>query len=120
MTIQPDDHKRRIIAEVARILAPAAATPPMNFTLRADRCPEELKAIRRSISRTLKVGARPLTAPAWGKLLGETGFEETWSGTASMSLLEPSCIVEDEGVLGAVRFWHNMRRTPEPAAGSTP
>ena len=36
----------------------------------------------------------------------------TWTGTASMSLLEPSRIVEDEGVLGALRFWRNMRRTP--------
>ena len=36
----------------------------------------------------------------------------TWTGTASMSLLEPSRIIEDEGVLGALRFWRNMRRTP--------
>ena len=36
----------------------------------------------------------------------------TWTGTASMSLLEPSRIIEDEGILGALRFWRNMRRTP--------
>ena len=73
---------------------------------------EELEEIRRSISRTIKVGARPLTAPAWEALLREAGLEVTWTGTASMSLLEPSRIIEDEGVLGALRFWRNMRRTP--------
>ena len=112
LTIQSDDHKREIIAEVARLLAPGGRYAIHELALRADRSPEELEKIRRSISRTIKVGARPLTAPAWKELLREAGLEVTWTGTASMSLLEPSRIVEDEGVLGALRFWRNMRRTP--------
>ena len=112
LTIQSDDHKREIIAEVARLLAPGGRYAIHELALRADRSPEELEKIRRSISRTIKVGARPLTAPAWEELLREAGLEVTWTGTASMSLLEPSRIVEDEGVLGALRFWRNMRRTP--------
>ena len=112
LTIQSDDHKREIIAEAARILAPGGRYAIHELALRADRSPEELEKIRRSISRMIKVGARPLTAPAWKELLREAGLEVTWTGTASMSLLEPSRIVEDEGVLGALRFWRNMRRTP--------
>ena len=112
LTIQSDDHKREIIAEVARLLAPGGRYAIHELALRADRSPEELEKIRRSISRMIKVGARPLTAPAWKELLREAGLEVTWTGTASMSLLEPSRIVEDEGVLGALRFWRNMRRTP--------
>ena len=112
LTIQSDDHKREIIAEVARLLAPGGRYAIHELALRADRSPEELEKICRSISRTIKVGARPLTAPAWKELLREAGLEVTWTGTASMSLLEPSRIVEDEGVLGALRFWRNMRRTP--------
>ena len=112
LTIQSDDHKREIIAEAARILAPGGRYAIHELALRADRSPEELEEIRRSISRTIKVGARPLTAPAWEALLREAGLEVTWTGTASMSLLEPSRIIEDEGVLGALRFWRNMRRTP--------
>ena len=112
LTIQSDDHKREIIAEVARLLAPGGRYAIHELALRADRSPEELEKIRRSISRMIKVGARPLTALAWKELLREAGLEVTWTGTASMSLLEPSRIVEDEGVLGALRFWRNMRRTP--------
>ena len=112
LTIQSDDHKREIIAEVARLLAPGGRYAIHELALRADRSPEELEKIRRSISRMIKVGARPLTAPAWKELLREAGLEVTWTGTASMSLLEPSRIVEDEAVLGALRFWRNMRRTP--------
>ena len=112
LTIQSDDHKREIIAEAARILAPGGRYAIHELALRADRSPEELEEIRRSISRTIKVGARPLTAPAWEALLREAGLEVTWTGTASMSLLEPSRIIEDEGILGALRFWRNMRRTP--------
>nr|WP_245154616.1 class I SAM-dependent methyltransferase [Actinomyces viscosus] len=112
LTIQSDDHKREIIAEVARILAPGGRYAIHELALRADRSPEELEEIRRSISRTIKVGARPLTEPAWEELLREAGLEVTWTGTASMSLLEPSRIVEDEGVLGALRFWRAVRSTP--------
>lgn len=112
LTIQSDDHKREIIAEAARILAPGGRYAIHELALRADRSPEELKEIRKSISRTIKVGARPLTEPAWKELLEEAGLEVTWTGRASMSLLEPSRIVEDEGVLGALRFWRAMRHTP--------
>ena len=104
LTIQSDDHKREIIAEAARILAPGGRYAIHELALRADRSPEELEEIRRSISRTIKVGARPLTAPAWEALLREAGLGVTWTGTASMSLLEPSRIIEDEGILGALRL----------------
>lgn len=35
-----------------------------------------------------------------------------WTGTAPMHLLEPGRFVQDEGLLGAARFWRNVRRTP--------
>ena len=112
LTMQSPRGKAEIVAEAVRVLRPGGSYAIHELALRADRSPEELEKIRRSISRTIKVGARPLTAPAWKELLREAGLEVTWTGTASMSLLEPSRIIEDEGVLGALRFWRNMRRTP--------
>ena len=120
LTIQSDDHKREIIAEAARILAPGGRYAIHELALRADRSPEELEEIRRSISRTIKVGARPLTAPAWEALLREAGLEVTWTGTASMSLLEPSRIIEDEGILGACASGATCAVPQEPGTGSTP
>ena len=68
--------------------------------------------MRRSISRTIKVGARPLPLEAWKDLLTDAGLVVEWTGTAPMHLLEPRRLIEDEGPLGAARFWRAMRRTP--------
>jgi len=43
LTIQSDDHKREIIAEAARILAPGGRYAIHELALRADRSPEELE-----------------------------------------------------------------------------
>lgn len=112
LTIQSDAHKRAIIAEIARILAPGGRYAMHELALRGDRSPDELEAIRKQISRTIKVGARPLTRAAWQDLLGDGGLEVEWTGDAPMSLLEPSRVLEDEGPIGALRFWRTMRRTP--------
>ena len=112
LTIQSDEHKREIIAEAVRLLAPGGRYAVHELALRGDRSPEELDAVRRSISRTIKVGARPLPLEGWKGLLTGAGLEVEWTGTAPMHLLEPRRLIEDEGLLGAARFWRAMRRTP--------
>ena len=112
LTIQSDEHKREIIAEAVRLLAPGGRYAVHELALRGDRSPEELDAVRRSISRTIKVGARPLPLEGWKGLLTGAGLEVEWTGTAPMHLLEPRRLIEDEGLLGAARFWRAVRRTP--------
>lgn len=112
LTIQSDEHKREIVAEVARILSPGGRYAIHELALREDLSPEEMDSTRKEISRTIRVGARPLTPQGWQDLFSEAGLEVRWTGTAPMSLLEPSRIIEDEGLLGALRFWHRMRRMP--------
>jgi len=110
LTIQSDDHKREIIAEAARILAPGGRYAIHELALRADRSPEELEEIRRSISRTIKVGARPLTSANWQRLLREAGFEVDYADSNPMALLESKRLVSDEGLFGALRFGWNVLR----------
>ena len=112
LTIQSDEHKRAVVAEAVRVLAPGGRYAIHELALRGDRSAEELDAVRRTISRTIKVGARPLPLGDWRKLLTEAGLEVEWTGTAPMHLLEPRRLIEDEGLLGAARFWRAMRRTP--------
>ena len=112
LTIQSDEHKREIVAEAVRVLAPGGRYAIHELALRGDRSPEELDAIRKSISRTIKVGARPLPLEGWKDLLTEAGLVVEWTGTAPMHLLEPRRVIEDEGLLGAARFWRAMQRTP--------
>lgn len=112
LTIQSDQHKREIVTEAVRVLAPGGRYAIHELALRGDRSPEELDAVRRSISRTIRVGARPLPLEGWKNLLTEAGLQVEWTGTAPMHLLEPRRLIEDEGLLGAARFWRAVRRTP--------
>ena len=112
LTIQFDEHKRAVVAEAVRVLAPGGRYAIHELALRGDRSAEELDAVRRTISRTIKVGARPLPLGDWRKLLTEAGLEVEWTGTAPMHLLEPRRLIEDEGLLGAARFWRAVRHTP--------
>ena len=112
LTIQSDEHKRAVVAEAVRVLAPGGRYAIHELALRGDRSAEELDAVRRTISRTIKVGARPLPLGDWRRLLTEAGLEVEWTGTAPMHLLEPRRLIEDEGLLGAARFWRAVRRTP--------
>ena len=97
LTIQSDEHKREIVAEAVRVLAPGGRYAIHELALRGDRSPEELDSIRRSISRTIKVGARPLPLEGWKDLLTEAGLVVEWTGTAPMHLLEPRRVIEDAG-----------------------
>ena len=112
LTIQSDEHKREIVAEAVRLLAPGGRYAIHELALRGDRSPAELEAAREELSRTIRVGARPLPLEAWKDLLTDAGLVVEWTGTAPMHLLEPGRLVQDEGLLGAARFWRNVRRTP--------
>ena len=112
LTIQSDEHKREIVAEAVRLLAPGGCYAIHELALRGDRSPAELEAARKELSRTIRVGARPLPLEVWKDLLTDAGLVVEWTGTAPMHLLEPGRLVQDEGLLGAARFWRNVRRTP--------
>ena len=112
LTIQSDEHKREIVAEAVRLLAPGGRYAIHELALRGDRSPAELEAARKELSRTIRVGPRPLPLEAWKDLLTDAGLVVEWTGTAPMHLLEPGRLVQDEGLLGAARFWRNVRRTP--------
>lgn len=111
LTMQPEHTKRAIVAEAARLLTPGGRYAIHELSLTPDDCPEEVAVeVSRALSRSIKVGARPLTAPGWAALLAEAGLVVEWTSTHPMRLLEPSRLVADEGVLGAVRFAVNVAR----------
>lgn len=112
LTMQSEEGKRAIIAEAARLLEPGGRYAIHELALRADRGEEEREAARKRLSRIIKVGARPLPEEEWRALMTGAGLEVVWTGTAPMRLLEPRRLIADEGVLGALRFWRAVRRTP--------
>lgn len=117
LTMQPEHTKKKIIAEAARLLAPGGRYAIHELSLRPDDCPDDVATeVSHALSRGIKVGARPLTAPAWVALLEEAGLIVEWSSTNPMRLLEPSRLIADEGLLGAARFALNVARHPQARA----
>lgn len=107
--------KAAIIQEAARLLAPGGRYAiheleriDTDGTAKGVGTPGD--PVSKDISRTIKVGARPLTEQGWHELLTDAGLEVQWTGHAPMHLLEARRIVADEGVVGAVRFAVNLLR----------
>ncbi|MDO5082495.1 MAG: class I SAM-dependent methyltransferase [Arachnia propionica] len=112
LTIQDLEGKRAVIAEAARLLRPGGRYALHEMAWLPGVSDDDGERARRELSRIIKVGARPLSLEGWGELLEEHGFTVTWHERAPLELLEPGRIIDDEGLLGALRFWHNARRMP--------
>ena len=114
LTMQGPEQKRRIIAEAYRLLKSGGRYGIHELSLTPDDLPGAVQEdISREMSRNIHVGARPLTAREWRELLTGAGFRIDFEATAPMHLLEPGCLVRDEGFFRALRFVFNVLRTPE-------
>ncbi len=114
LTMHGDEQKRRIVAEAFRLLKPGGRYGIHELSLTPDDLPESIQEeINREMSRVIHIGARPLTAKEWRGLLEDVGFQIKSVETAPMHLLEKRRIIQDEGLIRALRFMFNVIRTPE-------
>lgn len=105
LTMQGTAQKRRIIDEAFRVLKSGGRYGIHELSLTPDDLPEAVQeSISREMSRSIHVGARPLTALEWRQMLTGAGFTIQSENTAPMHLLEPRRLVSDEGLLRAARF----------------
>ncbi len=112
LTMQPDSQKLAIMKEAFRVLKPGGRYAIHEMGFRPDTPEEASKAVEKGLSRTIKVGARPLTADRWVALLEEAGFTVQFSTTNKMALLEVRRMIDDEGVRGVLRFVSNVAKNP--------
>jgi hypothetical protein len=61
-----------------------------------------------NLATAIHHGTRPLTAAEWQGLLESEGFLVQTQAQAPMHLLEPWRMIQDEGVIGALRFAFNL------------
>jgi SAM-dependent methyltransferase len=109
LSMQPQSAKSRIVAEAARLLRPGGRYGIHELCLVPDDVDASIRdAIQRDLSDEIHVGVRPLTVGEWRELLTQAGFEVAFEQTAPMHLLEPVRLINDEGVLRAIRFAWNV------------
>ncbi|WP_341728198.1 class I SAM-dependent methyltransferase [Brooklawnia sp.] len=114
LTMQSAADKSKIAHEVFRTLTPGGRWGMHELSLKPDDVDQSVvDQVSKALSRTIKVGARPLTTKAWTQLVTEAGFEVEWTGHNPMKLVDPTRIIADEGLRGALRFFNNVRRNPQ-------
>ncbi len=109
LSMNTQQHKQRIAAEAFRILRPGGHYGIHELCVIPDDMPAYQKQeIDQALSSVIHVGARPLPAHEWRSLLEGAGFRVVQMGYAPMHLLRPGRLVQDEGVLGALRLAKNI------------
>lgn len=117
LTMQTDKHKAEIVREAHRVLRKDGRYAVHELAIAPDGVADEVKTdIRKSLARSIKVNARPLTAAEWRELFEQNGFEVETVGFAPMALLEPRRILADEGLLGTLKFVGNVLRDSDARA----
>ncbi|MFN8626748.1 MAG: methyltransferase domain-containing protein [Candidatus Binatia bacterium] len=113
LTMQTANQKSSIVREAFRMLKAGGRYGIHELALTPDDLAEERKEeVARDISKSIHVGARPLTVSEWRRILESSGFRVEAEFTAPMHLLEPRRLVQDEGALGALRVAATIAQTP--------
>ncbi|MCC6547841.1 methyltransferase domain-containing protein [Candidatus Sumerlaeota bacterium] len=114
LTMQPVETKRKIIAEAARLLRPAGRYGIHEIALVPEDISAEIRQeIRAGMSKVIHHGVTAQTVGEWEGLLAECGFKDIHVKLVPFRLLEPTRLIADEGICGAVRFAMNMVRMSE-------
>ena len=109
LSMQPALHKAQIVREAFRLLKPGGRYGIHELCLTPNDLNENTKSdIQHDLAAAIHHGTRPLTSAEWQGLLEAEGFSVQTQAQAPMHLLEPWRIMQDEGVLGAVRFAFNL------------
>lgn len=113
LTMQTSAQKAAIVREASRVLKPGGRYGIHELALTPDDLPEAIKdEVAGDLQRSIRVGARPLTVGEWRHLLESAGLEIEAEAEAPMHLLEPRRLVQDEGLLGALRIAANIASNP--------
>lgn len=113
LSMQTAEKKSRIVLEAERLLAPGGRYGIHELCLRREGISDPLRRdIAAAMSKEIHVGVQPLSCSEWAALLEQHGLKPVWTGEAAMDLLEPRCVLGDEGFTGCLRIAFNVVRDP--------
>jgi SAM-dependent methyltransferase len=114
LTMQPCPAKRRVVREARRLLDGSTGRYALHelCLLPDDLDPAVADRITADLQDAIHVGARPLTPSDWSELLTTEGFTVTAQKIAPMALLEPRRLIDDEGLIPALRIAGRALRDP--------
>lgn len=114
LTMQSHANKTAIVGEAARLLSGGGRYAIHELCLVPDDIDDHLaQEIWDDLSRTIHVGARPLSVGAWRALLEGQGFVIDAEYRAPMELLSSQRIIADEGAAEAAEFAARLAADPE-------
>ena len=111
LTMQTEEVKLSIVREAYRLLKYGGRYGIHEMCLKHESLNTAARQeVEHSLTGVVHHGVRPLTVREWRLLLESEGFSVEAVDEESMRLLEPGRIVQDEGVVGALRFALNVLR----------
>ncbi len=109
LSMNTAEHKHMIASEAFRLLRSGGRYGIHELAVIPENMPADQKyEIDRTLSSVIHVGARPLPAAEWRALLESVGFRIVTTAYAPMHLLRPVRLIQDEGILGALRLAKNL------------
>lgn len=113
LSMQTAEQKARIVSEAVRLLAPGGRYGIHELCLRPEGISGPMRReIAAAMSKEIHVGVQPLCCGEWAALLEQHGLRLAWTGKAAMDLLEPRCVLRDEGLTGCVKMAFNILGDP--------
>ena len=103
LTMLPVQAKMKAVAEYFRVLKPGGFLLTHDVMLTTEDCEAVLQQLREAINITVT----PLTKQGWKNVFLDSGFRNVETYNGDMTLLSPSGMLYDEGVLGTLKIIKN-------------
>ena len=103
LTMLPVQAKMKAVAEYFRVLKPGGFLLTHDVMLTT----EDSEAVLQQLREAINITVTPLTKQGWKNVFLDSGFRNVETYNGDMTLLSPSGMIYDEGVLGTLKIIKN-------------
>lgn len=107
LTMQSDPGKAKILSGIRNCLKPGGKFLSHEMLVR-----DNAEEVRKSLSKSIRVNANPLTVSEWSTACKDAGLTIQQQQTGTMGLLDLDRMIRDEGLFGTVKIIWNVLTKP--------